>query len=102
LPVAPNNQAASYVAVLADRARLVRISTSGASTFTIPSNGSIPYPLGSILQVAQQFTGQVTVTAGAGATIRTPHGAKTAAQYSIASAVKVDTDEWYVTGDVTT
>lgn len=102
LPVAPNNQSASYIAALADRGRLVRITTAGASTFTIPAVGSIPFPLGSILQVAQQFTGQITITAGAGVTLRAPHGAKTSVQYAIASAILVQSDEWYVTGDVTT
>jgi hypothetical protein len=100
--VAPNDQTASYTAVLADKHRLVRISNASANTFTIPPNSSVAFDLGTTLQLAQQGAGQCTVTAGAGVTIRTPHGAKTAVQYSMVQAIKVAADEWYVAGDTTT
>lgn len=102
-PVAPNDQTGTtYTFVLADGFRLVRGSNASAITATIPPNSSVAYPLGTALQIAQQGAGQITVAAGVGVTIRTPHGAKTSAQYAIVTAIKVATDEWYITGDTTT
>lgn len=101
-PVAPVDLVTSYTAVLSDKHRLVRISNASATTFTIPPNATTAFLLGTSLQVAQQGTGKITITAGAGVILRVPHGARTAGQYSIAQAIKVGTDEWYVTGDTIT
>jgi hypothetical protein len=101
-PVAPNDRITSYTAVLLDSSRLVRISSASPAAFTIPPSSSVAFALGAALQVAQQGAGQITVTAGAGVTLRAPHGAKTGGQYAIAQAIKVSIDEWYLTGDTTT
>lgn len=100
--VAPNDQVAAYTFVLADKHRLVRVSNASAVAATIPPNSSVAFALGAVLSVAQQGAGQVTLTAGAGVTLRSAHGLKLSAQYAMASLTKVGTDEWYVSGDTTT
>lgn len=102
-PVAPNDQTGTtYTFVLADSSRLVTGSNAAVQTFTIPPNSSVAYPLGTALQLYQKGTAQITLAAGAGVTLRTPRGAKTAVQHSLAQAVQVVADVWVIGGDVTT
>lgn len=100
-PVAPEDQTGtSYTFVLADSSRLVRVSNASAITVTIPTNASVAYELGAMLSWAQQGAGAIQVVGDSGVTARIPNGDTTNAQYSMAYAVKVGTNEWYVSGDV--
>jgi hypothetical protein len=72
----------------------------GSGTITIPTNASVPLPVGTAILVIA--TGSVTVSpssgvvliqAGTGST-----GARTLAQYAEASLVKVASDTWYISG----
>lgn len=102
-PVAPNDQTGTtYTFVLADKHRLVTGSNAAAQTFTIPPNSSVAYPLGTALQLYQKGAGQITIAAGAGVTIRIPHGAKTSAQYAVVTMIQVVADVWVISGDTTT
>jgi hypothetical protein len=102
-PVAPNDQTGfTYTFVAADRYRLVRGNNAAAQTFTVPPNTGVAFPLGSALQIAQQGAGQITLGPGTGVTLRQAHGLKTYGQYAVVTAIKVGTDEWYVTGDTVT
>lgn len=89
----------SFTFTLAHLGGMVLGSNATAMTATIPPNSSVSYPIGGVLNSAQYGAGQVTVTPGAGVTLR---GArlKTAAQYSVWSAIKIGTDEWLVSGDL--
>ena len=52
---------------------------------------------------SQHGAGQVTFAAAGGVTVRSAGGKlKTTAQYSMGSLIKIATDEWYITGDLTT
>ena len=76
-----------------------------AITFTIPLNSAVAFPIGTVLTWAQQGAGQITIAitaTGSGVTCVHLMEPRRAAQYTIASATKVATDEWYVSGDTTT
>jgi len=102
-----NAQTASYTAVLTDnRNKLVTMSVASANDFLIPTNASVAFPIGSVINVIQIGAGQTTIKAvtsgtttisSTGATATTP---KLRAQYSAASCIKVATDTWYVVGDI--
>jgi len=82
----------------------VLITTNGsATTLTIPS--WIGLKNGSAIHFAQQGAGQITVAAGAGVTLRTASTAKTRAQYSVISIMRMDPnndqgEQWYLFGDM--
>ena len=105
--VALNDQTATYTAVATDnRNKLVRMNVSTANDFLIPTNASVPFPIGSVINVTQLGTGQTTikaVTSGT-TTITSTGGTSTApelrARYSAASCVKVGTDTWLILGDI--
>ena len=102
-----NAQTATYTVVLTDnRNNLVTMSVASANDFLIPTNASVAFPIGSVINVIQIGAGQTTIKAvtsgtttisSTGATATTP---KLRAQYSAASCIKVATDTWYVVGDI--
>jgi hypothetical protein len=94
-----NRQTASYVAVASDNGKLVEMNVGSANTFTI--NNSI-FSAGNQLLVSQYGAGQVTITAGAGVTLRSNGGKlKTSGQYALCTVVAISASEFYVSGDLT-
>lgn len=102
-----NAQTATYTAVLTDnRNKLVTMSVASANDFLIPTNASVAFPIGSVINVIRIGAGQTTIKAvtsgtttisSTGATATAP---KLRAQFSAASCIKVATDTWYVVGDI--
>lgn len=96
-----NTQVASYTLALTDAGKLVEMNVAGANTLTIPPNATVAFATGAWIDGAQYGAGQVTVTPGAGVTLRSAGGKlKTTAQYSGFTCVKRGTDEWWVFGDL--
>ena len=72
----------SYTAVLADDGDLVTLDNGSAITFTIPPSSSVNFGIGTQINIMQLGAGQVTITPGAGVTIRSANSRlKTTAQY---------------------
>ena len=91
----------SYTLALTDGAKLVTLTNAGAITLTVPPDSSVAFPIGSQVLLYQGGAGQVTITAGAGVTIRS-QGAKLKIndQYGVAGIVKIATDEWVAFGNL--
>jgi hypothetical protein len=97
----------TYTFVLADADnKLVTASNAAAQTYSIPTNATTAFPIGTQINLIQIGAGQVTIQAAAsgtttvvstGATAAAP---KCRAQYSAVTLVKRDTDSWYVVGDI--
>jgi hypothetical protein len=97
----------TYTFVLADADnKLVTASNASAQTYSIPTNATTAFPIGTQLNLIQIGAGQVTVSAttpgtttvvSTGATSASP---KCRAQYSAITLVKRDTDSWYAIGDI--
>lgn len=96
-----NAQTASYTGVLTDRDKLVEINSSSATTFTIPLNSSVAYPVGTSFDVLQTGSGQVTIAGAAGVTVNSTPGLKLRTQWSSATLFKRAEDTWVVFGDLT-
>ena len=85
---------------------LVTASNASAQTYSIPTNASVAFPVGAQLNIIAIGAGQVTINAVTSGTTTILSNAATAAspklrvQYSSATAIKVDTDKWYVVGDI--
>lgn len=105
--VALNDRTATYTAVLTDnRNVLVRMNVASANDFLIPTNASVAFPIGSVINVTQLGTGATSIKAVTpGTTTITSTGATSTApvlraRYSAASCIKVGTDTWLVVGDI--
>ena len=101
-----NAQTATYTVVLGDTFKLVTMSVAGANDFQIPTNASVAFPVGTVINVIQIGAGQTTIKAvTSGTTTISSTGASAIApklrvQFSAASCIKVATDTWYVIGDI--
>jgi hypothetical protein len=99
-------ETASYTAILANNSQVVTMDNASANTFSIPTNASVAFPIGTQINVLQIGAGQTTIQAvtsgttsilSTGATAAAP---KLRARYSAATCVKAATDLWYVFGDI--
>jgi len=97
----------TYTFVLADADnKLITASNASAQTYSIPTNATTAFPIGTQLNLIQIGAGQVTVSAATpGTTTVVSTGATSAspkcrAQYSAITLVKRDTDSWYAIGDI--
>lgn len=99
-----NSQSAAYQLVLSDAGKQILHPSADttARTFTIPSNGTVSFPIGTAVTfINQNGAGVVTIAittdtmrlAGDGTT-----GSRTLAANGIATAVKVTSTEWIISG----
>jgi hypothetical protein len=91
----------TYTLTIDDAHDLVKTTSSSAVTITIPTNASVPFDVGTGITFTQSGTGQLTLAGDTGVTVNFTFGKKTRAQHSVIAIVKMDTDEWLVSGDAT-
>jgi hypothetical protein len=101
-----NAQTGSYTLVLADSGKhIYHAVAAGAATYTIPANGSVAYPIGTALSFVNLSTTSISIAittdtmylGGTGTT-----GTRTLAQYGSATALKVTSTVWIITGSALT
>lgn len=92
----------SYTFVAADALREVDAGSASATTFTVPPNSSVAFPIGTVLTAVQFGAGQLTIAAGVGVSVHRPVGKtlSAAAQFSTLYLRKRDTDDWVLSGDL--
>jgi hypothetical protein len=99
-------ETASYTAVLANNSQVVTMDNASPNTFSIPTNASVAFTIGTQINVLQIGAGQTTIQAvTSGTTTINSTGASAAApklraRYSAATCLKAATDTWYVFGDI--
>ena len=98
--VALNTQTSSYTLVLSDAGTLVIMNVGSANNLTVPLNSSVPFAIGTQVPILQLGSGQTTIVATSGVTIRSTPGLKLRTQYSAGALIKIDTDTWLLSGDI--
>lgn len=104
LIIPQNSQSADYTLVLTDLGKHILHPSADTTprTFTIPANASVAYPIGTALTfVNQNGAGTLTIAittdtmrlASAGTT-----GSRTLAANGIATALKITSTEWIISG----
>lgn len=98
-----NSQSAAYTAVLADSGKVIfhPSTDANARTFTIPANASVAYPIGTALTFINMTSQVVTIAittdtmylSAAGTT-----GSRSLAQYGSATAIKMTSTTWLISG----
>jgi hypothetical protein len=91
--------ATTYTLVASDNGKFITASNASAITFTVPSNATTPFAIGSQINIQQIAAGQVTISPASGVTINGT-GTKTRTQWSAATLVKTATDIWSLMGDI--
>jgi hypothetical protein len=98
-----NSQSTAYTTVLADAGKCVfhPASDANARTFTIPANSSVAYPVGTAISFINMTSNVVTIAittdtmylSSAGTT-----GSRSLAQYGSATAIKITSTTWLISG----
>lgn len=96
----------AYTLALSDDGGILTMSNGSANTVSIPTNATVAFPIGTQITIIQIGAGQVTVSAAnsgtttVGSTATLPASPKMRVQYGACTLLKVNTDVWYVIGDV--
>jgi len=90
----------AYTLVAGDRGKLITMYNASASTCTVPPNSSVPFVIGTQIQVVQWGDGELTMVAGSGVTLSRTPGFKLRDRYSSVTCIKMATDEWLLVGDL--
>lgn len=97
-----NEQNGDYTLVLTDAGKTIYKASGGAGeTITIPANGSVAFPVGTIVRVVNNGGGSLAIAittdtlslAGIGTT-----GSRTLADHGVAVLEKVASTEWFISG----
>jgi hypothetical protein len=91
----------NYTLQMSDAGELVEQDVGTANTVTVPLNSTVPFPIGTKIDVAQYGLGQTTIVPVSGVIIRSFIGSlKIAGQYGACTLVKRGTNEWYCFGNL--
>jgi len=98
-----NSQSAAYTLVASDAGKIIfhPSTDANARTFTIPANASVAYPIGTAISFINMTSQVVTIAitsdtmylSSAGTT-----GSRSLAQYGSATAVKMTSTTWLISG----
>jgi hypothetical protein len=98
-----NSQSAAYTAVLTDSGKVIfhPSTDANARTYTIPANSSVAYPIGTAITFINMTSQVVTIAintdtmylSSAGTT-----GSRSLAQYGSATAIKMTSTTWLISG----
>jgi hypothetical protein len=98
-----NSQSAAYTLVLADAGKHIfhPSGDANARTYTIPANSSVAYPIGTAITFINMTSQAVTIAittdtmylSSAGTT-----GSRSLAQYGSATAIKITSTDWLISG----
>lgn len=96
----------SYTAVLNDQySKLVTMDNASANDFLIPTDASVAFPVGTVLNVYQKGAGVTTIKAVTSGTTTVVSAGATAAQpvlarYKTAACIKLAANSWVVVGGI--
>lgn len=99
-----NSQTAAYTTVLSDAGKCIfhPSSDNNARTFTIDSNANVAFPVGTIIEFINMAAASCTIAITSDTLTLLPAGttgSRTLAQYGRASAEKISSTAWVISGN---
>lgn len=97
-----NSVATSRILTDGDASTMLLVSSASPVTVTIPLDATFNFPIGTVINMAQDGTGALTIGNEVGVTVRIKSGLTnvSSGQYSIITASKVAANYWYLSGDL--
>lgn len=90
-----NQTGTTYQLVATDEGNLVRMNNAGDNTVIIPTNATVPFEIGTVIDIRQVGAGVTTVEGASGVTVNAFQNDLSLGETSAtAGIVKVGTDEW--------
>ena len=97
----PETSSVGFTMQLAQDGKIVKLTNSTSASVTIPLSSSVSFPIGSQISLIRYGTGSVSVVGSGSVAVRATPGPSLRAQYSSLIALKIDSDEWILMGDLT-
>jgi len=79
---------------------IVEMNSSSATTFTIPTNATLAWPVGASMDILGTGTGEVTIAGADGVTVNSTPGLKLRTRWSSATILKRAENSWIAYGDL--
>lgn len=102
LNIPQNAQTTAYTLVLADSGKHIYMALGqAATTITIPANGTVAFPIGTAITFVNSAVAAMTIAITTDTMNLSPAGtagSRTLAQYGMATAVKVTSTGWLISG----
>lgn len=98
--VPQNSQSTNYTTVAADSGKHIYTAT-GSITFTIAANGSVAYPIGTAISFVNTNASSISIAINTDTMTlagTTTTGTRTLAQNGVATALKIGTTSWLISG----
>jgi hypothetical protein len=93
-----NVRTANYTLALSDVAKVVAFNSTSNLTLTVPTNTSVAFPIGTVINVYRAGTGSVTISGASGTTVR--NAGNIPDQFVEVSLRKRGANEWVLSGDI--
>jgi hypothetical protein len=103
LNIPQNSQSAAYTLVLDDAGKHIfhPVADNNARTFTIPANSSVAYPIGTAITFINMAVANVTIAITSDTLVLSPAGttgSRTLATNGSATAIKITSTSWLISG----
>jgi hypothetical protein len=100
-----NEQTDNYTLALTDAGHGVAMNKATSNTLTLPANATVAYPVGKSTVIRQKGNGTTTISPAANVTLSyrstgSPSFSSMAGTNAVVVVMKVGTDEWLLTGDL--
>lgn len=91
----------SYNLTLADKDKMLEVSTADSfGNVFIPTNATVPFSIGTQINIVQTSTNPIYITYASGVTINSASGNKLRTQWSTATLYKRGINSWLLFGDL--
>lgn len=87
----------NYTLTIEDDSKVVLMNPATSATLTVPNNTSVPFDVGTVINVYNTSSNPVTITGASGVTVRNSGSLE---QYGEISLRKRATNEWVVAGNL--
>lgn len=97
----PSTRATSATAItllITDANNIIQNSGTGQLVVTVPTYASVPFPIGTVIELFNYSSGTMLISGASGVTLRSPAGFRIPVQYASAALRKLNTDEWVLVG----
>ena len=106
LNIPQNAQTGSYTLVLGDAGKhIYHDSGAGSATYTIPANASVAYPIGTAVTFVNMSSTSISIAITSDTLYLSKDGTtgtRTLAQYGSATAIKLTSTTWLISGSALT
>jgi hypothetical protein len=92
--------ATSYTLGVNDTGKVILFSSNSPITVTVPNDSTYNFVIGQTIELVQMGSGTITVASAGDAVLRYRLGYTTFGQYSKIELMKIEPDEWLLSGDL--